>query len=97
MIEPEIAFADLFDDMDLAEDMVKYVISHVIEKAPNEMNFLNSFVEKGLLDKLNALINQRVCALHLYRRDRHSDQQRAGLRIPPFPGAATCRPSTSAT
>ncbi len=56
MIEPEIAFADLFDDMDLAEDMIKYVIAHVMEQAPDELNFLNSFVEKGLLDKLGALV-----------------------------------------
>ena len=53
MIEPEIAFADLYDDMDLAEEMIKYVISHVLEQAPDELNFLNSFVEPGLLDKLS--------------------------------------------
>ena len=55
MIEPEIAFADLFDDMVLAEEMIKYVISHVLEQAPDEMNFLNSFVEKGLIGKLTAI------------------------------------------
>ncbi|MFH1513808.1 MAG: asparagine--tRNA ligase [Bacillota bacterium] len=57
MIEPEIAFADLFDDMDLAEDMIKYVISHVLLQAPDELNFLDSFVEKGLIGKLTALKN----------------------------------------
>ena len=55
MIEPEIAFADLFDDMALAEDMLKYVITHVMQAAPEEMAFLDSFVEKGLLDKLTAV------------------------------------------
>lgn len=55
MIEPEIAFADLFDDMDLAEDMIKYVISHVLAQAPDELSFLNSFVEPGLIDKLTSL------------------------------------------
>lgn len=55
MIEPEIAFADLFDDMALAEDMLKYVITHVMKAAPEEMDFLNRFVEKGLIDKLNAV------------------------------------------
>ena len=55
MVEPEIAFADLFDDMALAEDMLKYVISGVLAKAPQEMAFLNSFVEKGLIDRLNAI------------------------------------------
>jgi len=56
MIEPEIAFADLFDDMALAEDMIKYIITHVMEEAPNEINFLNSFVEKGLIEKLTSLV-----------------------------------------
>ena len=53
MIEPEIAFADLHDDMKLAEDMVKYIISFVLEKAPEEMEFFNSFVDKTLLERLN--------------------------------------------
>ena len=57
MIEPEIAFADLDDDMMLAEDMLKYVISYVLENAPEEMNFFNSFVDKGLLDRLNNVVN----------------------------------------
>ncbi|MBP3646243.1 MAG: asparagine--tRNA ligase [Clostridia bacterium] len=57
MIEPEIAFADLFDDMELAEDMLKYVISHVLAEAPEEMAFLNNFVEKGLIDRLTAIVN----------------------------------------
>ena len=53
MIEPEIAFADLHDDMKLAEDMVKYIINFVLEKAPEEMEFFNSFVDKTLLERLN--------------------------------------------
>ena len=56
MIEPEIAFADLQDDMRLAEDMIKYIISFVLEKAPEEMNFFNQFVDKGLLDRLNHVL-----------------------------------------
>ena len=52
MFEPEMAFADLEDDMDLAEDMLKYVINYVMENAPEEMNFFNSFVDKGLIDRL---------------------------------------------
>ena len=52
MLEPEIAFADLEDDMDLAEDMLKYVINYVMENAPEEMNFFNSFVDKGLINRL---------------------------------------------
>ena len=53
MIEPEIAFADLEDDMILAENMLKYVINYVLEHAPEEMNFFNQFIDKGLLDRLH--------------------------------------------
>ena len=53
MIEPEIAFADLSDDMRLAEDMIKYIIAYVLENAPEEMNFFNQFVDKGLLERLH--------------------------------------------
>ena len=57
MIEPEIAFADLEDDMELAEAMIKYVIAYVLEHAPAEMAFFNEFVDKGLLDRLNNVLN----------------------------------------
>ena len=57
MIEPEMAFADLKDDMILAESMIKYVIRYVLENAPEEMNFFNSFVDKGLLERLNHVLN----------------------------------------
>ena len=53
MIEPEIAFADLQDNMDLAESMMKYIINYVMENAPEEMKFFNQFVDKGLIDRLN--------------------------------------------
>ncbi|MFR8170004.1 MAG: asparagine--tRNA ligase [Marvinbryantia sp.] len=57
MIEPEIAFADLKDDMILAEDMLKYVIRYVMENAPEEIHFFNSFVDKGLIERLNGVVN----------------------------------------
>ncbi len=53
MIEPEIAFADLGDDMRLAEDMLKYVIRFVLEQAPQEMEFFNRFIDTGLLERLH--------------------------------------------
>ena len=53
MIEPEIAFADLSDDMKLAEDMIKFIIAYVLEHAPEEMAFFNQFVDKGLIDRLH--------------------------------------------
>lgn len=63
MIEPEVAFADLNDNMDLAEAMIKYIINYVLENAPEEMEFFNSFIDKGLIERLNNIVNndfQRV-------------------------------------
>ncbi len=57
MIEPEMAFADLDDNMEVAEGMLKYVIRYVLEHAPEEMAFFNSFIDKGLLDRLNNVVN----------------------------------------
>ena len=57
MIEPEIAFADLKDDMMLAESMIKYIIRYVLENAPEEMNFFNSFIDKGLIERLEGVMN----------------------------------------
>jgi asparaginyl-tRNA synthetase len=57
MIEPEMAFADLKDDMMLAEAMLKYVIKYVMDNAPEEMKFFNNFVDKGLIDRLNGVLN----------------------------------------
>ncbi len=57
MIEPEIAFADLKDDMILAEAMLKHVIRYVLGNAPEEMNFFNQFVDKGLIERLNHVLN----------------------------------------
>jgi len=57
MIEPEIAFADLQDDMELAEEMLKYVIKYVINECPEELEFFNQFVDKGLLERLNHVVS----------------------------------------
>ena len=57
MIEPEICFADLEDDMDLAEDMIKYIISYVLENAPEEMEFFNKFIDNTLLDRLDNVLH----------------------------------------
>ena len=56
MIEPEMCFADLEDDMNLAEDMIKYIISYVLENAPEEMQFFNQFISPGLLDRLQHVV-----------------------------------------
>lgn len=57
MIEPEMAFADLTDNMDIAEDMLKYIIKYVLENAPQEMKFFNEFIDKGLLDRLKNVLD----------------------------------------
>ncbi len=57
MIEPEFAFADLNDNMDLAQDMIVYVVSYLLEHCPEEMQFFNNFFDKTLLERLNALVN----------------------------------------
>ena len=59
MIEPEMAFADLEDNMAVAEGMLKYIISYVLEHAPEEMKFFNQFVDKGLLNRLNGVLNSQ--------------------------------------
>ena len=57
MIEPEMSFTDLAGNMEMAEAMIKYIINYVLENAPEEMQFFNSFVDKGLLDRLNHIVN----------------------------------------
>lgn len=59
MIEPEMAFADLSDNMDVAEAMVKYIIKFVMENAPEEMEFFNKFIESGLIDRLENVVNNK--------------------------------------
>lgn len=57
MIEPEMAFAELKDNMDVAEAMIKYIINYVMENAPEEMEFFNKFIDKGLVERLNNIVN----------------------------------------
>ncbi|EEF66854.1 asparagine--tRNA ligase, partial [Holdemania filiformis] len=57
MVEPEIAFADLEDDMDLIEDMIKYCIQYVLDNCPEEMKFFNQFIDNTLLERLNHVLN----------------------------------------
>ena len=57
MVEPEVAFADLSDNMDLAEDMIKYIINYAMENAPQDMAFFNEFIDKDLLDRLQNIVD----------------------------------------
>jgi asparaginyl-tRNA synthetase len=78
MIEPEIAFAELKDDMQLAEDMIKYLINFIMENAPEELEFFNSFVDNTLCERLNNVVNSSFGhityteAVELLKKDRDS-------------------------
>ena len=63
MIEPEMAFADIYDDMDLAEDLLKYIIRHVLETLPEEMEFFNRFIDPGLLERLNNIVESEFARI----------------------------------
>lgn len=78
MVEPEICFADLNDDMDLAEEMIKYIFKYVIDNYPEEMQFFNNFVDKGLLDRLNNVINSDFARISytdaVAELEKHNDE-----------------------
>ena len=78
MVEPEICFADLNDDMDLAEEMIKYIFKYVIDNYPEEMQFFNNFVDKGLLDRLNNVINSDFARITytdaISELEKHNDE-----------------------
>ena len=78
MIEPEICFADLNDDMELAEEMIKYIFKYVIDNYPEEMNFFNSFIDKNLLERLNNVINSDFARITytdaISELEKHNDE-----------------------
>ena len=78
MIEPEICFADLNDDMELAEEMIKYIFKYVIDNYPEEMNFFNSFIDKNLLERLNNVINSDFARITytdaIFELEKHNDE-----------------------
>jgi asparaginyl-tRNA synthetase len=63
MMEPEMAFADLNDDMNLAEKMIKYLIAYILKELPEEMEFFNKFIDTGLMEKLNNILNSEFVRL----------------------------------
>lgn len=72
MVEPEIAFADLEDDMDLIEDMIKYCIQYVLDNCPEEMKFFNQFIDNTLLERLNHVLNSEFVRMAVHGGDRSS-------------------------
>lgn len=82
MIEPEIAFADLGDDMDLIEDMVKYLIEYVLTNCPAEMEFFDSIIEKGLLDRLNTVKDSDFVRMSYTEAIEHLQQAEVKFEYP---------------
>ena len=67
MIEPEMAFCDLQEDMQVAKDMIQYVIRYVMDTCPQDLQFFNQFVDKGLLQRLTHVATSRFCSGYVYR------------------------------
>lgn len=86
MIEPEMAFADLQDDMRLAEAMVKHIINYVLEHAPEEMQFCNQFVDQGLLERLQAIVSQEFAQVTYSEAVRLLQESGEAFEYPPLWG-----------
>lgn len=86
MIEPEIAFADLNDDMRLAEDMVKHVIRRVLERCPDEMAFFNGFVDNGLLERLEFVMNSEFARITYTEAISQLEKNKESFQYPVFWG-----------
>ncbi len=87
MVEPEIAFADLKDDMQLARDMIKYVLAYVLEECPAEMNFFNSFIDKGLIERLNEIVNTDFAEVTYTEAVKILEQHKDKFEYPVYWGA----------
>ncbi len=86
MIEPEIAFAELEDDLRLEEDMIKYIISAVLEEAPEEMKFLNNFVDKGLIERLEGVRNAEFARVSYTDAVKILEESGAAFEYKPYWG-----------
>ena len=87
MIEPEIAFADLKDDMALARDMVKYVIKDVLEKCPEEMAFFNNFMDKGLIERLQGIVDSDFATVTYTEAIKLLEEHKDEFQFPIYWGA----------
>ncbi|MBQ6171261.1 MAG: asparagine--tRNA ligase [Clostridia bacterium] len=86
MIEPEIAFADLSDEMDLSRDMIKYVIAYVLENCPDDMKFFNDFIDKGLIERLTALLDADFVRLPYTEAIKILEKNKDNFEYPVFWG-----------
>lgn len=87
MIEPEIAFADLADNMDLARDMIKYVIAKVLERCPQEMEFFNNFMDKGLIERLQNIVESDFATITYTEAVEILEQHKDKFQYPVYWGA----------
>ncbi len=87
MIEPEMAFADLNDDMDVAESMIKFIISTVLEKCPDEIDFFNSFVDKGLKERLIGVVNSDFGRISYTEAIKILEEHKSEFEYPVYWGA----------
>ena len=87
MIEPEIAFADLKDDMDLQQDMIKYVIKDVLEKCPEELEFFNNFMDKGLIERLHHIVDSDFARITYTEAVEILEKHKDKFQYPVFWGA----------
>ncbi len=86
MIEPEIAFADLNDNMELTENMIKFVIKDIMEKCPDELEFFNKFIDNGLLERLNKLVNSTFKHMTYTEAIEHLEKVKDKFEYPVFWG-----------
>ena len=97
MIEPEMAFADLEDNMDCAEAYLKFVVRYVLEHCAEDMAFFDQLIEKGLLERLTQVAEISLCKAHLYRSHRNPRKVRQSIYLSPSTGAPIFNRSTSGT
>ena len=86
MVEPEIAFADLDDDMDLIEDMVKYLINYVMENCPEELKFFNEMIDKTLLERLNKVKDSEFVKMSYTEAIKHLEEAKVEFEYPVYWG-----------
>ena len=97
MVEPEMAFFDLDDNMDLAERFLKRIFRDVLEKCPEDMEFFSQRIDKTVIETLRHIVESKFVRAALHRGGRHPGEVRRRRSSSPSPGATTSRPSTSAT
>ena len=96
MVEPEMAFYDLCDDMDLAEGLLKRIFRDVLEKCPDDMEFFNERIDKTVLETLQHIIDSEFLRVPYTEAIEHSGKVGRDSSSFPSPGAATCNRSTNA-